>query len=193
MPFPADIGPLRDQLRELYGRTAYSSKTHIIQAGLDIARQGKIKNGEIILSAITTTGLITTLLGTGQWGLGISTIASTILLGLIFYTKDYDLGTVAEQHKHTSDELWLLRERNLSLLTDIETGAVTADVVMKRRDALIADLDTVYKSARVTSPAAYADAQKALKINEDLTFSVEEIDLMLPEGLRKSKPSDTQN
>lgn len=189
MPSPADIQPLCDQLRELYGRTAYSQKTHIIQAGMDIARQSRIKNAEIVLSAITTTGLVTTLFGTGQWGLVISTVASTVLLGLIFYTKDYDLGTVAEQHKHTADELWALRERNLSLLTDIESGAISPDVVMKRRDALILDLDTVYRNARVTSPEAYRAAQKALKLKEDLTFSVEEIDLMLPPRLRKLKPT----
>lgn len=182
---PADVAPLVDQLRDLFGRTAYSHKTHIIQAGMEIERQNRIKTAEIVLSAITTTGLITTLLGSGQWGLGISTFASTLLLGVIFYTKDFDLGTVAEQHKRTADELWLIREQLVSLLTDIEAGTVAPETIVKRRDLLIDKLDTVYSTARVTSYPAYAAAQKALKLKEDLTFSVSEIDAMLQPTLRK--------
>jgi hypothetical protein len=155
---------------------------------MELTRQNRIKTIEIVLSAITTTGLITTLLGTGQWGLAISTIASTFLLGVIFYTKDFDLGTVAEQHKRTADELWHLRERYLSLLTDIQTGAISPEIIGKRRDALLEDLNAVYAAARVTSPEAYAAAQKALKLKEDLTFSDDEIDMLLPAGLRKSQP-----
>lgn len=184
---PADVAPLVDQLRDLFGRTAYSHKTHIIQAGMEIGRQNKIKTAEIVLSAVTTTGLITTLLGAGSWGLGLSTFASTLLLGVIFYTKDFDLGTVAEQHKRTADELWLIREQLVSLLTDIEAGTVAPDAIVKRRDVLIDKLDTVYSTARVTTYAAYAAVQKALKLKEDLTFSVAEIDNMLQPTLRKGE------
>lgn len=190
--FPADVAPLVDQIRDLFGRTAYSHKTHIIQAGMEVARQSRVKTAEIILSAITTTGLITTLLGSGAWGIGVSTFASALLLGVIFYTKDFDLGTVAEQHKRTADELWLLREQLVSLLTDIEAGIIAPEAIAKRRDALIDKLDTVYSTAKVTSPAAYSAAQKSLKQNEDLTFSTEEIDVLLQPTLRKAgKPAVT--
>lgn len=143
-----------------------------------------------MLSAITTTGLVTALVGSGTWGLAIGTIASTLLLGVIFYTKDFDLGKVAEQHKRTADELWLLREQLVSLLTDIEAGITPPDAIAKRRDALIEKLDAVYSTAKVTSSAAYAAAQAALKSKEDLTFSVEEIDAMLQPSLRKALKAD---
>lgn len=187
---PADLEPLVDQLRDLFGRTAYSQKTHIIQAGIEVKRQTQIKTVEIVLSAITTTGLVTALVGSGTWGLAIGTIASTLLLGVIFYTKDFDLGKVAEQHKRTADELWLLREQLVSLLTDIEAGITPPDAIAKRRDALIEKLDAVYSTAKVTSSAAYAAAQAALKSKEDLTFSVEEIDAMLQPSLRKALKAD---
>jgi hypothetical protein len=123
--------------------------------------------------------------------LGISTFASTLLLGVIFYTKDFDLGAVAEQHKRTADELWLIREQLVSLLTDIEAGIVAPEGIAKRRDVLIDQLDTVYSTARVTSYPAYAAAQNALKNKEDLTFSVEEIDVMLQPTLRKGDKPKT--
>lgn len=145
-----------------------------------------IKYAEIFLSAVTTTGLITTAFGTGQAGLIVGTVASCLLLGVIFYTKDFDLGTVSEHHKRTADELWNVREQYLSLLTDISAGVVAPEGIVKKRDALQQSLDTIYSTARVTSGKAYGAAQRALKLKEDLTFSDDEIDLMLPSSIRKT-------
>jgi hypothetical protein len=183
-----DAKPLEDQLRELYGRTAYSHKTHIIQAGQYQNQNWWIKTGQIALGAITTTGLIVSLFGKDdKIGLVISAICSALLTALIAYTKDFDLGTVSEQHKRTSDELWHIRERYLSLLTDMQTGAIDGPAATARRDELLDDLNKVYAPARVTTGTAYGKAQNALKNNEDLTFSDDEIDLMLPRSLRRNK------
>ena len=186
-PSPADIEPLHDQLREIYGRTVYSHKTHIIQAGMYLAQHGSIKLAEIILGAVTTAGVITAFMGKEYWGLGISAITSAALTALISYTKDFDLGTVATQHKATADQLWNIREKYLDLLTDLQSGAAGPQDIMKRRDQLREELNKVYTAARVTTPKAYAAAQRALKLKEDLTFSPDEIDLFLPVGLRKNK------
>jgi SMODS and SLOG-associating 2TM effector domain family 4 len=123
----------------------------------------------------------------------VGAIASSLLLGVIFYTKDFDLGTISEQHKRTADALWNVREQYLSLLTDIAAGVVPAEGIVKRRDALQQSLDTIYSSARVTSAEAYAAAQSALKCKEDLTFSDAEIDLLLPSGIRKENATESKN
>ena len=92
-----DVKPLEDQLRETFGRTVYSHKTHIIQAGMYQTQNWWIKTGEIVLGAATTTGLIVTLFGKdNQVGLVVSAICSALLTALIAYTKDFDLGTVSE-------------------------------------------------------------------------------------------------
>ncbi len=152
----------------------------------------RLKTAEIALAAVTTTGLVIAMLGTGNWGMGVSTLASTLLLGLIFYTKDFDLGKVSEQHKNTSDALWHLREKYLDLLTDLQTEAASPDNIMRRRDTLREELNSVYSCALVTSTEAYAAAQKALQLNEDLTFSEIEIDMLLPIGLRKITVPDSE-
>ena len=41
--------------------------------------------------------------------------------------------------------------------------------------------------AQSTRSRSYGMAQKALKFNEDMTFSPDEIDMLLPIGLRKHK------
>ena len=187
MPSPSDIEPLHDQLREIYGRTVYSHKTHIIQAGMCLTKHNRIKTAQIVLGALTTAGVISAFFGKEYWGLTFSAVAAAALTALISYTKDFDLGTVATQHKTTSDQLWNIREKYLDLITDLQTGAVTGDEIMKRRDQLREDLSKVYAAAHVTSAEAYAAAQRALKFKEDMTFLPDEIDMFLPIGLRKNK------
>ncbi len=58
---------------------------------------------------------------------------------------------------------------------------------MAIRDVLLDDLNKVYAPAKVTTGDAYGAAQSALKQKEDLTFSDDEIDLMLPMSLRRNK------
>ena len=54
------------------------------------------------------------------------------------------------------------------------------------RDELIEQLHSVYGAATGTNAEAYQKAQKALKENEDMTFSDGEIDAFLPRELKRS-------
>ena len=57
------VTALEAQIRECFGRVAYSTKTHEKCADLSMARLQWIKIVQIILSALTTGGLLTALLG----------------------------------------------------------------------------------------------------------------------------------
>jgi hypothetical protein len=48
---------------------------------------------------------------------------------------------------------------------------------------------SIYQNAPRTNSQAYGEAQKALKIQEEMTFSDEEIDQFLPTTLRKKTKS----
>lgn len=180
---------LESQLRECFGRVVYSHKTHEKDADLALNRQRRIKVSQIILSAVTTGGLLAVVLGPAdqsRLAAGLTALVSTALLALNAYTKEHDLGKIAQQHKDAADRLWNIREHYLSLLTDLAVGATAFDAARARRDELQADLAAVYASAPRTTPAAYVAASKALKIDEDLTFSDQEIDQFLPAPLRRS-------
>lgn len=60
--------------------------------------------------------------GAGEVGTGVGIVVSTLLLILNAYTKDYDLGELAQKHKQAANEIWLIREKYLSLLTDLAMG-----------------------------------------------------------------------
>ncbi len=176
---------LESQIRELYGRVAYTHKTHEKCAELLKKRSDRIRLAEIILSAITTTTLLFVLWGDGKIGQLIAAISSTILLALTLYTKDNNLLEVVEKHKTAAQEILEVREKLLSLLIDIRIGNKEIEHFQQIRDELNEKLMNAYRGAPKTNNKAYQIASKALKENEELTFSDSEIDKLLPENLRK--------
>lgn len=177
---------LEGQLRECYGRVVYSHKTHEKCADILLARLSTIKLWQILLSALTTGSFITTFFGSGNVGATIGVILSTTLLVLNAYTKNYDLGELAQKHKQAANDIWLIREKYLSLLADLAMGQKPLEALQSERDKLLDSLHNVYAGSPSTTYAAYKKAQEALKRNEDMTFSDQEIDAFLPRELKRS-------
>jgi hypothetical protein len=181
----SDFQGLESQIRECFGRVVYSHKTHEKCADLLLTRHNRIKLLQIALSVITTGSLLVTLLGQSRASTIVAAIASAGLLALNSYTKDYDLGQMSQKHKATASDLWDIRESYFSLLTDINSGLTRKEDIVSKRDDLQEKLHAVYEAAPRSIPKAYGKAQEALKVNEELTFSDEEIDKFLPAPLRK--------
>ena len=177
---------IESQLRECYGRVVYSHKAHEKCADILCERLGKIKFWQIVLSSITTVGFITAIFGVGSVGAVIGVLISTILLVLNAYTKNYDLGELAQKHRQAAADLWLIREKYLALITDLRVGKEALEKITNRRDALLNDLHGVYLGAPSTTYQAYKQAQEALQQYEEMTFSDAEIDTLLPHKLRKN-------
>ncbi|OGF56616.1 MAG: hypothetical protein A2Z21_01230 [Candidatus Fraserbacteria bacterium RBG_16_55_9] len=177
---------LEAQLRESYGRVVYSHKTHEKCADLLLTRLSRIKFWQITLSAIATAGFVTAVVGPTAVGSLVGLIVSTCLLALNAYTKDYDLGELAEKHRQTAAELWAIRERYLSLLTDLAMNEISLKEIRLERDRFIEDLQVAYGGAPSTTFQAYKKAQAALKRLDDMTFSDEEIDAFLPSQLHRA-------
>jgi len=181
-----DWGLLEGQLRECYGRVVYSHKTHEKCSDILLDRLSAIKFWQIVLSALTTGGFVSTFFDAANIGAIIGVIISTILLVLNAYTKNYDLGELAQKHKQAANELWLIREKYLSLLTDLKLSERDLDHIKERRDDLLEELHGTYVGSPSTTFDAYRKAQEALQTKEDMTFSDDEIDAFLPSELRRS-------
>ena len=179
-----DIKVLEGQLRECYGRAVYSHKTHEKCADILLERLSRIKLWQIILSALTTGSFLATILRSSDAAALVGMIISTVLLVLNAYTKNYDLGELAQKHKQAANDIWLIREQYLSLLTDLRGGDMLSEHLLLERDRLVVALHAVYAGSPSTNYAAYKKAQEGLKINEEMTFSDEEIDAFLPKKLR---------
>ncbi len=174
---------LESQLREMYGRAAYTHKTHEKMADGYIARYRLIKTVEIWLSAAAASSLLVAVFGESRCGTIVGAALSTILLGLTLYFKEASLGEQAQKHTVVASKLWGVREQLLSLLVDMHDGRPLQEV-RSERDRLNDLLEDVYKGAPRTDSKAYASAQKALKQSEELYFTDDELDKLLPKRLR---------
>lgn len=184
---------LESQLREMYGRAAYTHKTHEKMADNYIARYRRIKTGEIILSALASSSLLFAVFGDSREATILGAVLSTVLLGLTLYFREASLGEQAQKHTVVASKLWGIRESLLSLLVDMNDGR-SAEDIRSQRDALNASLEQIYRGAPRTDFKAYSAAQNALKNVEELFFSDAELDKMLPRELRiAAKTSVNQN
>ncbi len=174
---------LEGQLREVYGRAAYTHKTHEKMADGYVREYRQIKALEIVLSATASGSLLIAVFGDSRAGTVVGAVLSTVLLAVALYFKEASLGEQAQKHTLVGSKLWGVREALLSLLVDMHDGR-RIEEVRAERDRLNGILEEIYKSAPRTDSTAYAAAQKALKRDEELFFADQELDRMLPKRLR---------
>lgn len=184
---PENLRILESQIRECYGKVVWSHKIHEKSADIYMNRLNIIKAWQIILSALTAGSLLVVLFNGAREGVIIGSAFSTLLLALNIYMKDYNLGELAQKHVDTANRLWDVRESYCTVLTDMATGYLGMDGAGKKRDELQNYLGSIYRSAPRTGETAYKSARKALNVNQENTFSDEEIDAFLPEPLRRTK------
>jgi len=92
---------------------------------------------------------------------------------------------VIQAHRTCARKLWLIREKYIALISDVADRVTDSKSARIRRDELIEELYLVYENAPETDKVAYEAARKALKVNEEMTFTDKEIDAFLPASLRK--------
>lgn len=184
-PAPA-MSSLEGQLREMYGRAAYTHKTHEKMADGYIRRYRHIKSVEIWLSALATGSLLLAVFGESREGTILGAVLSTVLLGLTLYFREAMLGEQAQKHTVVGSKLWGVREALLSLIVDMRDGRAIEEV-RHERDRLNELLEEIYKGAPRTDGKAYGAAQRALKADQELFFADSELDHMLPKRLRSQR------
>lgn len=175
------------QIRECYARAVWTHKTQEKCADILHVNNNRIRFWQVMLSAITTSGVFLTVLGKNEIAGIVAAIFSVLTLALNTYVKKYDLGEMAQKHAGAASSIWNIREKYLSLLTDIRADVIGIDELRASRDKLQGELHKVYKGSPRTLPKAYKEASEALKRMEEMTFTDEEIDKFLPKPLRKNQ------
>ncbi|HGM1460805.1 TPA: SLATT domain-containing protein [Clostridioides difficile] len=174
---------LESQIREAFGKVTYTQTCHEkINKRLNLY-DNRIKIAQIVLSSLTTGSFLVTIITNEKISSIIGAIFSVILLILNAYVKDFNLSEIAQKHRNAADLLWKIREEYVSLLTDFEL--LEADVIMNKRDELQNRTADIYNRSPRTDAKSYKEAQKALKTDEEQTFSEHEIDVMLPNSIRR--------
>lgn len=186
IPVEEERFAFESQVRECFGRCAYTHKTHEKMADGCVSRLARIKITQIVLSALITGGAVGVIFN-GDSAVFPYATASLAVLQLILssYVKDIDPGQAAQKHREAASDIWNIREAYLSLLADIRDPAVKLDDLRKQRNLLQAELHKIYRIAPNTNAKAYGKAQNALQNEEELTFTDKEIDAFLPSPLKR--------
>ena len=170
------------QIREAYGRITYTYTSHLKLMNRLSNKNNIIKILQITFSAISTGGFVGALVINETASTVIGGVFSTLLLAINLFFKDFNLHDEMKQHRAAADELWLVREQYISLLTD--APLIDIENIVTRRNELQSKTYDIYKQYPKTDAKSYAAAQIALKKKEEQFFRQEEIDNMLPSHLR---------
>lgn len=181
-------GKLENQIRDAYGKLTYTETTHYKAYDRFNRYDAWAKWGQIILSGMSVTGAVAALVSDETCVKTITVVISVILFVLNAFLKNFRPLEIAGKHKKSADQLWSLREKYVSLLTDIPMMDIVG--IVKKRDELQNATAAVYADSLGTDSADYSKAQKALKEGEEQFFSDMELDKMLPRHLRKSDEVD---
>jgi hypothetical protein len=178
------------QMREAYGRAAYTHKTHEKQA--DICYRKHISQQRLLLAltAISSGAFLASLFGlvlSKEWGSLATSFIAVLVSAITLATKNFKHGEETQQHRDVAAKLWNIRESYQSLVVDLQSGECSSADGRARRDQLQEQYAAILSEAPRTTAKAYAAAQDGLKNRQDLTFSDDEIDALLPAALRKGK------
>lgn len=170
------------QLKESYGRVVYTYTTHLKKVNSLKINLKRIKYGQIGLSAISSGGFLSYIVMDKQAFNTLGGIFSVILLAFNLFFKNFNIEEEIKQHMVASDELWLVREKYISLMTDFKL--LSNEEIANRRDLLQEEVYKIYKKSPKTDLKSYKKAQQALKSEEEQFFTNEELNKMLPAHLR---------
>lgn len=173
---------IRAQIEEEFGKLVYSYTTHQYCSNYYLKLDKTLKISEIILSSSITCGIVSNLI---SYQLICTIITSIISLALVIVASiskagDYQLKAV--KHTQTALDLWEIREKYISLLTEFDL--LSEKNQMMRRDDLLSITKTIYSYEERTNDKAYKRAQNALKNEEYQYFTRKELNVILPSHLR---------
>lgn len=184
---------LLDTIRDAYGRVSYSHKTHAKERERLSTRLLWFRRVRLAVVTLTATGAVGILIADPYWLQVTTAILGAISLFMTLYGQGSPLEKSVTAHRRAQDDLWVIKEKYLYLIHDLDSGVITDAEAVVRRDELAEELEKVYHEVPDTSPAAYKKARKAIKETGELSFSDEELDELVPVGLRKVGRAGSQH
>lgn len=170
-------------IRESFGRTVYSHKTYEKEFEIQEFKSNIFKWSNIVILTIGSSTLLATLITDRNELLITGSVFTALGLALAIFQLSFNPEEKAYKYKQSANQLWQIREKYTCLIADIMSEKIKDDDVHLKRDALLKELDLVYKNSLPTSATAYCKASKALKELEEFTFSDSEINKFLPKDL----------
>ena len=169
-------------IKQIYASVVWTHKTQEKEAEIyrDVFNNLEIIN--IVLIAITSTGIIYYFIDNNRIVGIIACIISFCALCITLFKKFFDPLRLFNEHKNAANLLLGFRDKLLILISEICIGD-NLDEISKKLKKINDDLHILYCDIPSTGHKALKMAEKSLK-NGEYTFSEEEINRFLPPYLR---------
>ena len=177
---------LENNVRHTFMSVVWSHKIQEKQADILTRRYKNLEILRIACSAITSAGLIS-LIFTEQFLIKIvATIISFISTLISMFYQSFEIQKSITNHKNSATELLIIRNKLQLLLVEIKLRNKSEIEIVELYRQLVDKLADVYKTAPNTTDKAVKLAANALNVSKDNEFSDDEIDINLPDSLRRN-------
>lgn len=171
-------------VRDFYGRVVYSHKTYEKDRELCTQKATRDKWINVILMALTTTGVIASIpLGT-TWTTVVAALLAFISTGFAIYQISFTPELEIQRYRSASKELLLERDRLVLLIERIMDDSTNLEDLREDFQRVSERVHAIYASSPDTSSEAFKLASKGLKVDDELSFTDDEVDQFLPNPLR---------
>lgn len=176
---------LEDLVRTRYASVAWTHKIQEKQAEICDKKYHILATVNIFAASITSAGIFSLIFTDQTWLKIASAVVSFVIIFISALLKSFDLQSMAKANKETATKLVELRDELQTLILKIKLGEQTISSLTDEFEALQKRMHIVYSDAPKTTDAAVKMAEEALEVNGDNTFTEEEIDMMLPDALKR--------
>ena len=181
---------LEDLVRTRYASVAWTHKIQEKQAEIYDKRYRILATVNIFAASITSAGIFSLIFTDQTWLKITSAVVSFVTIFISALLKSFDLQSMAKANKATATKLVELRDELQTLILKIKMREQPVCSLTDEFEALQKRVHVVYSDASKTTDAAVKMAEEALKINGDNTFTDKEIDMMLPDTLKRREKDE---
>ncbi len=178
---------LEDTARNTFCSVTWSHKIQEKQVDIFATQYKYLEIANIVSASLTSVGIVSLIFTDELWLKLVSALISFVSIFASSFLKSFDLSTKVNAHKNCANKLLAIRNEFQILLLKINLEQEEIDNLIKSYEELVIKLNKIYSGSPNTCDKAVKKAQKSLKINQDNTFTNEEIDSFLPEALRRNK------
>lgn len=176
------------EIEQLLGKSGWTHKIQEKQA--DIYHNNRVWTEciRIGISALTTSGILAIVIDEQTFVFKIVTaIIALISTGINLYFQKFDFKSLEKIHKENAVKWLGLREDYTALISEMRADILSDEEIIEQKRTLLEQYKLISKETPITTNGAYKRAEKALKINMDDIISQEEIDIFLPQELRRER------
>ena len=175
---------LLDEVRQNFASVVWTHKIQEKQADIYGENYNKLESINILVASLTSCGIVSTIFCDKLASKIIAAILSFVTLSITTYFKSFDIKYMEKQCKDAANHLVVVRNDMLHIISEIHMKSRSVDEINQDYIQIMKRLHKIYVEAPSTTKKAVERAEEALKIDNEYTYTEEEIDHFLPPSLR---------